>query len=561
MSSIKRLYFYGVAFVALMVVANGSTTMLGPLLDRLLPSRLLLGSLATPFSLGLAMLIPGVPLWLIHWRAIQRYAGRDTEEVGSASRKQYLNLLLFISAAVALGATLRIFQGLLGAEDARLDGSSLASLLVWGSAWSYHWRVESGEGQPSPASKTLRRWYLYVTSGYSLVLMLAGLGIVLSVLLTGAYRAIAHPIVLGGSGQLWSEPMKMGASMALLGGLWWSFHWLYAARGDRESVGRQVYLYLFTVLGGIVTVLSTIIALIFQTLRFILGGVSAPASAHFEFLGFTFPPLLLGLALFIYHWRVVQEEGTGMPTRLLGAGRAYRYVLAGLGLASLSAGMVTLVYVLLGFLVDLSAAVFLSSNWWQDPLSGALAMLVVGMPVWFYYWTAAQASVIRGGTQERAVLPRRIFLYVALAASLLGILGNLSFVLFQLLSNVMRGTLSLDVLRESRWSIGIVATAGVFLAYYWGILREDQRAGAEVASRRKKVMVLVGDGAAEIIPRLEEVLGVRPKVLRNLTSDQVPVSLSDEQMRELAEQVATAPGSQVMLVVSEGGIKVYPYRE
>ena len=86
----------------------------------------------------------------------------------------------------------------------------------------------------------------------------------------------------------------------------------------------------------------------------------------------------------------------GIPTRLLGAGRAYRYVLAGLGLASLSAGMVTLVYVLLGFLVALSAAVFLGSSWWQNPLSAALAMLVVGMPVWFCYWSTAQSIRPRG---------------------------------------------------------------------------------------------------------------------------------------------------------------------
>ena len=559
MSSIKRLYFYFVAFVALMVVANGATTMLGPLLDRLLPNRLLIGSLDTSFSLGLAMLIPGVPLWFIHWRATQRYVRRDPDEVGSAERKLYLNLLLFISAAVAIGAAFRIFGLLLGTEDAPLDGSSLASLLVWGSVWSYHWRVESGEGQPTFDARRAHRLYLYLTSGYSLVLLVVGLGIVLAILLSGIYNAIFPSAALDTTSP-WGDQMRNGISMVVIGGLWWGFHWLYAARGDRESVLRQVYLYLFAVLGGIVTVLSMVGRLIYETLRFILGGVDASASSHFEFLVFTLPPLLLGAALGIYHWRVVQEEGTGMPTRLLGAGRAYRYVLAGLGLASLSGGMITLVYVLLGFLVDVSAAVFLGGDWWQDPLSAALAMLVVGMPVWYYYWSTAQSIALQGGPEERAILPRRLFLYVVLGAAMLGILGNLSFLLFQLINGIIQGTLSMDVLQEARWSIGVVITAGVFLGYYWSILREDQGVGAEAAPRRKEVMVLAGGRASALIPQIEEALGARPRVLHNLASDEGPPSLSQEQLQELADQVAAAPGTKVLLVVSEGTVKVYPYR-
>ena len=562
MSTIRRLYFYGVAFAALLVVAQGASTMLGAVIDRLLPNRLVLGDLATPISLGLALMIPSVPLWLIHWRATQRYVATGQEDVGSTLRKLYLNGVLFISALVALTAAVSTVQALLGLNDAPLRGSSLASFLVWGSLWSYHYRLEAGEGQPSPASKTLRRWYAYVTSGYGLTIMVTGLGLVLAAVLMSTYRAMVHRVILDGSGQFWSRPMKLGVSLAIVGGLWWAYHWLYALRRDRESVLRQVYLYLFAVLGGIVTVLVMVGVGIYQTLRFVLGGVGIPASAHFEFLTATVPSLLVGAGLWAYHWRVVQEEGEGMPWRLQGAGRAYQYVMSGLGLASLSGGMATLVYVLLTFLDSFRPNHFLYvGSWWQGPASAAVAMLLVGMPVWWYYWNTAQASAIRGGTQERAVLPRRLFLYLVLAASTLGILGSLSVILYQLLSNTIRGTLSLDVLRASRWGIGIVATAGVFLGYYWGILREDQRLGAEAALRRKKVVVLVGEGAEGIVPRLEEVLGVRPKVLRHLAGSQMPASLSDEQMRELAEQVAAAPGSQVMLVVSEGVVKMYPYRE
>ena len=143
---------------------------------------------------------------------------------------------------------------------------------------------------------------------------------------------------------------------------------------------------------------------------------------------------------------------------------------------------------------------------------------------------------------------------------MLGILGNLSFLLFQLINGIIQGALSMDTLREARWSIGGVITAGVFLGYYWSILREDQMIGAEAAPRRKEVTVLLGERAAALVPRLEEVLGRRPRVLHNLSSDEGPPSLSQEELQELARRVAAAPGGKVILVVAGDTVTVYPYR-
>ncbi|MBI4201086.1 MAG: hypothetical protein HY531_02205 [Chloroflexi bacterium] len=563
MSAIRRLYFYGVAFAALMVAASGATTMVGAILDRILPGRLLVGNLATPFSLGLAMLIPSVPLWLVHWRAIQRHVTERREEAGSALRKLYLNALLLISAALAFRGAMDTLLQVLGVQDEPLRGSTLALLLVWGSLWSSHWRMEAGEGQPTPVSKSLRRWYLYITSAYGLATMVTGLGLVLAILLSGLYHKIAPSLIVDVSGRPWGETMRLGLSLAVVGGLWWGFHWLYAARGDRESVLRQVYLYLFAVLGGIVTALAMVGMLLYQTLRFVLGGVDSTAAVHFDFLASTVSPLLVGVGLWTYHWRVVQEESAGMPWRLLGASRASRYIMAFLGLASFSAGVTTLVSLLLRFLDALRPEAFLYAGpWWQGHASAAVAMLLVGTPVWWYCWSSAQASAVKGGAEERAVLPRRLFLYVVLAASLLGILGNLSFLLYQILNNLILGTLSLDVLRESQWSIGVVTAGSVFLGYYWGVLRDDQRTGAEAAPRRKEVLVLMGERAATVVvPRLSQALGTRLNVLRHVGGDEEAPALTDEQLQVLAERVASAPGSKVLLLVTKDGIGVYPYRD
>ncbi len=562
MSNIKRLYFYGVAFAALLVAANGVSTMLGPLIGRVLSQHFLVGNIATPVSLGLAMIIPGIPLWLLHWSATQRYVARGQEEPGSALRKLYLYAVLFIAAVVALTSAMPIIRWFLGTQDGGSLGDAFARFLVWGVVWSYHWRVEGAEGQPTADAKTLRRWYLYVTSAYGLATLVVGIGMVVAVLLGGIYAAIFPGITIGGAPSLWREITKQGIAFIALGGLWWGFHWIYAARGDQDSVLRQVYLYLFAVLGGIATVLVTLGILLYQVLRFLLGGVDVSAQAHFQFLSGVLSPLLVGGGLWVYHWRIVQEEGARVTSRLMGAGRSYRYIMAALGLSSLCTGTTILIGVLIGFLDSLAASPLLyAGHWWQSTFSASLSTLIVGLPVWVYYWNTAQATALQGNQAERSALPRRLFLYLVLGAAMLGLLVNLSFVLFRFLDGLIQGTLSMDVLRNSRWNLGVLATAAVFLGYYWNILRQDQSAGAEAASRRKEVLVLVSEKGATLLSQLEEALGTRSRVLYDISSDEEPPALSPEQLQQLSDRVAAAPGRKVLLVVGSQGVTVHPYRD
>src|SRR5580765_8008120 len=54
-------------------------------------------------SLAIALLVVGLPAWVIHFRIAQRAALRSVEERGSALRSFYLHLVVFVTALLVFG--------------------------------------------------------------------------------------------------------------------------------------------------------------------------------------------------------------------------------------------------------------------------------------------------------------------------------------------------------------------------------------------------------------------------------------------------------------------------
>ena len=66
----RRVYFYVVSFVALMMAANGVVQIVQYLLESLFGSDVLSPS-QTRLAVGASLAIVGLPLWLVHWRIVQ----------------------------------------------------------------------------------------------------------------------------------------------------------------------------------------------------------------------------------------------------------------------------------------------------------------------------------------------------------------------------------------------------------------------------------------------------------------------------------------------------------
>lgn len=560
MSTAKRVYLYWVYFIALGMFSAGVGMLLRLCFDLITQyPAIQIGAQAfarETLSLGLAMLVIGGVLWFLFWRAIQRNVSGDPVEIGSAIRKLFMNLILATSALVVLYTAAGFLKWLVaGASLDQFPSGELATLVVNGVIWYYHWRLTEKEGQPSPAAKTLRRWYVYLLSGWGLIALSVSVGVLVN-------NAVMHLPVWGDalvSERFWDSSVQGNLVWILLGGAAWGFHWFRMARGDFDSALRQVYLYLIAISGGAIAGLVALTTSLFKVFRFALGNLSPPTDTYFQFLGWAAPTMLVAAAVWVYHHRVTQEEAVHARQRL-SARRVHSYLMSFIGLGTLIAGLIMLV----GILLDLplrAGSMVVTPGWWQDQLSVCLALLVVATPIWLYYWKSVLQMAAKGVAERRA-RSRRIFLYIVVGAAIVTLAADLINIVYQLLDGLLQGAFGLEVFRHSKWSLQTLVVAIPVLMYHWRILRQDQRLGAEVAAARKTVTVLISDKAAELASRIEKKLGYKVHTLQYLgQKPKRSPALSDKEISRLVADIKAAPGTKVMLIAAKGKIVVLPYQE
>ena len=253
---------------------------------------------------------------------------------------------------------------------------------------------------------------------------------------------------------------------------------------------------------------------------------------------------------------------------LLAARRVYRYLVAALGLGTLATGLVILFPVVLGVLVPEARERLAGTDWWRNPLTLAITLLMVGAPLWSIYWFGAQREVKAAGTEERTVLSRRVFIYAVFGIAVLVTLGNLSALLFMFLRDLLEGELSTQVLRDAKWSIGMLLMAGTVSVYYWLVLQEDRRAvpAAEeaptVAPRVQKVVIaLASEEARPFVKGLEARLGISIRLWQRLDPDVGAPAVTEEDLNLAQRLITEVPGDRILLIIDTSDIRVVPYRE
>ena len=559
MSTARHVWLYLITLIALGIFAAGVGNLLALLFDVTIKGSYLTQVGKTTFSqqqlsLGLAMTVIGGPLWFFFWRAIQRRVKGSQEEIGAAMRKFFLNFILLVSVLTAVVAASNFLKWLMaGVPSAKFSPGVLATAIVAGIIWFYHWRVSEAEGHPSSVAKTLRRWYVYVVAGFSLVWLAVGL----IQLINSAVVALPVWGNLLVRGQFWNNTTQFSITQILFGGLTWYLHWFRMVRQDFDSTLRQVYFYLLTISGGAITALVASIILLFRFFLWIFGGAPVSISPHFQFLGWAVPTILVGVAIWGYHRRLAQEEAGRIQEKRQSAQRVYLYLMSFLGLGTMAAGL----SILFGILLDTGTSLTVTTGWWQNQLAVSLALLLVGAPLWLYYWNSILKRVQTGGISEWRSLSRRIFLYVVIGVSIVFLAADLVNIIYQLLRGILQSNFGTNFLHDSKWSLQTLIVAAFLLWYHWQLLRTDQRRGAETAVTRKSVAFLADDRTGELTARLEDKLGFKIHTLYPVGQTGVNLTVPDEEIDRVASEIVSAPSNKVMLVVLGGKITVLAYHD
>jgi len=568
MSVIKRFFFYAVSLISLGMFAGGIGNILRIVTDLLVKtSTTQIGQesfSAQSFSLGLALIIIGGGLWFFFWRYIQKNVKGNTEETGSAIRAWYLNVVLLISLSIAITAATELISWLVGNRQ-RIDFSAqmLANIIVAAVIWYYHHSLQENEGQPSPAARTLRRWYIYIFSAWGLIFTAVGLVQLIN-------HAILWLPVWGTSvqsGPFFGQSFGFFVGFILVGAFVWWLHWFKLAKGDISSTLRQVYLYLLTILGSVIAGLTGLIFTLYSLLVYVFGGVPDASGTYFQFFGWTVPLMLVAAGIWTFHRQVAQDESAQMPELKSSARRVYSYLMSLVGLGGLVAGLVVLIGLLLRLLASTlssSSSVSTGNGYWQSFLSLTLSLLIVGAPMWFYYWNKIIKMVEKSGVDERRAMTRRVYLYFILAATIVASATGLSNVIYQVLNGIFQGKFGIDVFRQSIWGLQSLLVALPFLFYHLKILRTDQKLGAEViATKKKAITILAAENTVDLlIPKIEQRLGIKPRLWHYPAQpgETTPV-LSDTEVEKAINDIEAASGNKLMLVFTAKGLQIFSYED
>jgi hypothetical protein len=437
----------------------------------------------------------GLIAFAIHWGLAQRSLRRDESGVERRSkiRKLYLYAFLLVGGVMATFA----FRGLI--DDAyvltigRLSRGQVLTgrlaepagmLVAFAVLWLYHARIAAFDRALEPeigAGATLRRWWVYVLTFVALMLFLIGADGMISTL----WESLVAPVGTVAVDDGWLISAIGGPAASTAAGLvvwftaWrWSTGWLTRApANDAEprSVLRKVYLYavLAVAVGWSVWDAGRILYEILQGLLLGSRRTGGWPSVWHDLGAPTAALVVFGLA-WAYHARVVGREARLAPERQLQATIRwlYAYLVALVGVVTLAFGLGGALSTVLDLLVQPGAE--RPTNWWENRVSLFATLVVVGLPLWLAYWTPLQREAAEA--MMRQSLVRRIYLLLAVALSVLTLLGSGAFTVYQ----VMRATLG------ERWTAGqttqltiaasAAAVAALFLVYHFRALRADSAA-------------------------------------------------------------------------------------
>jgi hypothetical protein len=491
MKTVRRLYFYAIAFISFEVVLWG---LIG--LIRSIVNPDLITDSAEALAIALSLILVGVPFFLVHWLWAQRASAREEEEKTATVRAVFLYGALFATLLPAVQNVLalinRTFIGvaqisyeraLIGGTQSWLD--NLIAIILNLLLASYFWSVLRAEWPTLPDTenfKDIRRLYRYTWMLYGLLMIVYGTQQILSFIL------YIPTDVIGSIGR---ETFVNATALLVVGAPIWFFAWrsIQDALPDPDESGsvlRLVILYLLS-LGATVTVLSAGGNILYRLLSRLLGE-DIPTQELIQNISNPLSIVIPFGILWAYYggWLNKQIASEENIPRRSGMKRAYYYVLSILGLATTVIGLLLLSNLIIDQLTNRSDVIV--DSYIMKELAGAIAVIIVGLPLWLKTWLPMQTEALADretGAHARRSIVRKSYLYLVLFASVLGIMTPAVVIVFELIQAVLNGEVDSDFLNGLLNAITTLILFAVVMVYHLAALRKDSAVQSEILEEKQ----------------------------------------------------------------------------
>jgi hypothetical protein len=304
------------------------------------------------------------------------------------------------------------------------------------------------------------------------VVLLVGLLLMLG----GASSLLELAWLRGLHNSLGGQQMSTPAGVFIAGLLVWGFHALAIARNhiaeDRHSTLRALQGFIAVAI-SIGTALFAASQILYYALAKALG-VDHPGGIGNDVLGALAGPgsqlVVYGVAWFLVRRRLARDARTQEGDRQAGLRRLYTNLVALVGLAAAAIGAGGLLWTLAEQIE--APLIGVQAIDWKDPVSLWLTLLVVGAAVWLAHWRPAPWA------EDRQSLSRRLYVWAALLASVLAILGGGVGMLSALLQQLFSTQPKLNDVANLGFGhyLAVIVVAVALGAYHWKVLRADSAA-------------------------------------------------------------------------------------
>ncbi len=496
MKTIRRLYTYLITLISLEVVIWGMIRLARTFTN---PS---VGLDASSLAGALALLLVGLPIFLLHWWMAQRQAAEGEEERFSLIRALFLygaflgtlvpviqNALVLINRLLLSAFHQPPYRAIFGGEQIWSDNliAIFMNALI-GAYILYNLRKDWDTPPPNANLANIRRLARYFLVVYGLGMLVGGVHEVIRYLFSFAKT------IVGGTPPSW---LANGLALLVIGIPLWYVIWRIVQRSlqhlpERTSLTRQIILFLLCLFSavGILVPLGMIVDVLlgaalgdFQTLGTLLADIGDPLAVGLPLLG----------VWFYYRGGLHQTFGADeLPKRGALFRKLYYYILAAMGLIATFLGL----QMLFAFLIDLLME---SVSQWdvylRERLTASLSSLAVGLPIWLLSWRKMAADAAQegeAGDRARGSLVRKTYLYLALFVGVIGAMvtaGYVSFLLFKALLGDAEPNLLDEVLTALS---SLILFGGLLLGYHLSLLRSDnKRAQQSLSDLHAQFPVLV----------------------------------------------------------------------
>jgi len=537
-SSVRRFFQYALMYGVLVVVAIGVTG----LLSEIMPGgEAELTTDRAALARSLAFVIIGAPVFVGLALWTRRLLDTEEGERASFGWTLYLGAATLTALWTAGWGIFEVLAWLFRAED--FDPGTLAIAIVWTPVWAVHWWIADHHGD-----RTRLRLATLAGSGTGLIALATAVGGALTTALGSIYEAAFETSVVSNL----SDDLGMAGAGFLVGAAIWWWYWLrHAATDERESVWHA-YVLLVGVLGGLVTAIVAVAAVLYALLEWAFGNPTAiNAAQQFDIVPASIGSGAVAAWVWWYHRAVLRSRP---ETTRVEVDRVYDYLIAGVGLVAATGGITTVVVALIEALSPAGIVEVGSSA--ANTLVTAVTLLLVGGPIWWIFWSRIQ-QLRDGNTAVELQSPtRRVYLFALFGVGGLVALIALLVLTVNGIEAVIEGRFGAETIRDVRVSIALVLTLGALAGYHWTVYGHDRDEAPAESRPIVRDVVLVGTNGAALASAIEDQLGARVRVWRRLDS---PTRDVDPDAALAALRVERH--EHVLVVAGPSGVQVVPFEE